>query len=397
LTDLPQDGAHHANTTESERGSDAPILTAEQQMEAHRYGQLELCCDLSDKLLDVVYLGAMALFTARPIDGWLERFDLLAHDASLRLIVLFMITMLGHVAVSFPLSYYSGFVLQHRFGLSGQTRGGWLGRYAKRNGLAIAFGLVMFLGLFWVIWIFGQVWWLVAAALFFVVSVLMGQLAPVLILPLFYKIERLDSHALIERFDQLAKGTGLSIEGVYRMEMSAETTKANAMLAGLGRTRRVILGDTLLDQFTPQEIEVIFAHEIGHHVHRHIHKMIATGVLSSVAGFWMCDRILAWYVGPAGTAYLPVYTLPLMMFLLTAFSLLLEPIQNGFSRHYERQSDRYALQRTGNATAYVSAFRKLAKMNKEDPHPHPLEVLWLHSHPPIAERLAMADSERAGS
>lgn len=395
MTDVRQDGKDDSDTTEPEGKPNEPILTADQQREAHRYGQLELCCDLTDKLLDVTYLGAMALLAAHPIDAWLQQFDFLENVASLRLMALFVFTILGHVAISFPLSYYSGFVLQHRFGLSHQTRRAWLGRYAKRNGLAIAFGLVMFLGLFWVIWLCGNLWWLVAAALFFVVSVLLGQLAPVLILPLFYKIERLDTHELTERLDRLAAGTGLAIEGVYRMEMSAETTKANAMLAGLGRTRRVILGDTLLDQFTPEEIEVIFAHEIGHHVHRHIRKMIVAGVIYSMVGFWICHRILVWTVAPASTADLPVYTLPLLMFLLTAFSLLLEPIQNGISRHYERQSDRYALQRTGKATAYVSAFRKLAKMNKEDPHPHPLEVLWLHSHPPIAERLALADSETA--
>ena len=148
------------------------------------------------------------------------------------------------------------------------------------------------LGLFWLIWTTHGWWWLAAAGAFFLVSVLLGQLVPVLILPLFYKIEKLDAPELAERIGRLAEGTGLSIEGVYRMALSDETVKANAMLAGLGRTRRVLLGDTLLDGFTPDEIEVIFAHEIGHHVFRHIRKMILAGVLASAAGFWVCDRLL---------------------------------------------------------------------------------------------------------
>ena len=120
-----------------------------------------------------------------------------------------------------------------------------------------------------------------------------------MILPLFYKIERLDNAELSERMARLAEGTGLSIEGVYRLGLSEETAKANAMLTGLGRTRRVLMGDTLLDQFTPDEIEVIFAHEIGHHVFRHIRKMIVAGVLYSVLGFWICDRVvLAWAAQP---------------------------------------------------------------------------------------------------
>lgn len=392
--DARQNGGDGASDRpQAEPAASEPVLTPQQQQEAHRYGQLELRCELADKLLDVTYLAMMAFLAARPVDQWLEQFGLFEQYASLRLIGLYLITMFGHVVASFPLSYYSGYSLQRRFGLSRQTRRAWLARYAKRNGLAIAFGLVMFLGLFWVIWLCGQLWWLVAAGLFFLVSVLMGQLAPVLILPLFYKIEKLEHGELTERLDRLAEGTGLSIEGIYRMELSAETAKANAMLAGLGRTRRVILGDTLLEQFTPEEIEVIFAHEIGHHVHRHIRKMIVAGVGYSLIGFWLCDQILAWQAGPTARADLPVHTLPLLMFLLTAFSLLLEPLQNAISRHFERQSDRYALTRTGNAAAYVSAFRKLAKLNKEDPAPHPLEVLWLHSHPPIAQRLAMAESE----
>jgi STE24 endopeptidase len=218
---------------------------------------------------------------------------------------------------------------------------------------------------------------------------------PVLILPLFYKVERIDNAELAQRMARLAEGTGLSIQGVYRLGLSAETAKANAMLAGLGRTRRVLMGDTLLDRFSGDEIEVIFAHEIGHHVHRHIRKMIVTGALFSLAGFWICSRVmLAWsaaHFGIADASQMPPATLPLLMFVLTLFALLLEPVQNAISRRYERQCDRYALVRTGLRAAYVSAFRKLARLNKDDPEPHPLEVFLFHSHPPIAERLALAD------
>jgi STE24 endopeptidase len=251
------------------------------------------------------------------------------------------------------------------------------------------------LGLYWMIWTVGPWWWLAAAGAFFLVSVILGQLAPVLILPLFYKIEKLDSPELTNRIAKLAEGTGLSIEGVYRMDLSEETVKANAMLAGLGRTRRVLMGDTLLRGFTPEEIEVIFAHEIGHHVFRHIRKMILSGIFYSTAGFFVCDAILRVMVHPSNGiadiySNLPVWTLPLLMFVFAVFAQLLEPLQNAVSRHYERQSDRYALLRTGRREAYLSAFRKLAKLNKDDPNPHWLEVLLFHSHPPIGERLAMA-------
>ena len=381
--------------TPAAEGADSTGMTDQQLAEAKRYGRYELICTLADKGLDLVYLSAVALLAARPIDAWLKG-HLPADDSlqmSLRLVAMFLAVIAGHVCVSFPLSFYSGHVLEHRFGLSTQTFGGWLWRYAKRNALAVGFGLVLVLGLYWLIWTTGPIWWLVAAGAFFVLSVLLGQLAPVLILPLFYKIEKLDDPEITQRLARLAQGTGLSIAGVYRIRLSQETVKANAMLAGLGRTRRVLLGDTLLTGFTPEEIEVVFAHEIGHHIFRHIYKMIAAGILYSAAGFWICDRLLLVAVAHWDGNYrtLPVASLPLLMLILTVFALLLEPLQNLVSRRFERQSDRYALRRTGLKDAYLSAFRKLARLNKDDPSPHWLDVLLFHSHPPIAERLALAE------
>ena len=374
---------------DSRRSEDG--MTASQLAEAKEYGRLSLYCDLADKAIDVGYLGLMAFLFSVPLAGWLAGFTA---SATLQLAALFVIVTAIHAAVSFPLSVYSGHVLEHRFALSRLTFARWLGRYAKRNLLALGLGLALFVLLYQLIWLVGDWWWLVAAAGFFVVSVVLGQLVPVVILPLFYKVERLDNAELSERMSRLADGTGLSIQGVYRLGLSTETVKANAMLAGLGRTRRVLMGDTVLDEFSPDEIEVIFAHEIGHHVYRHLRKMIVTGVLFSVLGFWICSLVmLAWTksnFGISDASQMPPATLPLLMFALTVFSLLLEPLQNVISRRYERQCDAYALERTGMHEAYVSAFRKLARLNKDDPNPHPLEVALFHSHPPIAERLAMA-------
>jgi STE24 endopeptidase len=150
-----------------------------------------------------------------------------------------------------------------------------------------------------------------------------------------------------------------------------------------------------LNHFTPDEIAVVFAHEIGHHVFRHVRKMLVMGLVVSVAGFWICDRLLpalpaeSWW---PDYGKLPVSTLPGILLILTLFGMLLEPLMNAISRRHERQCDRYALQRTRQPAAYVSAFSKLAQQNKDDPSPHWLEVVWLHDHPPIAERLAMGKS-----
>ena len=261
--------------------------------------------------------------------------------------------------------------------------------------LAVAFGLAMFVGLYWVIWLTGPYWWLVAAAAFFAVSILLGQLAPVLIMPLFYKIEKLNMPELTDRLARLSEGTGLSIEGVYRMGLSEETSKANAMLAGMGRTRRVLLGDTLINNFSLDEIEVIFAHEIGHHVFHHIRKLVLAGLVYSAVWFWICDLILRVWVASRRNCF------------RLRSTARLHAAAGDADRHRTFQPDRAAAKRhlaplrtamrplRPRPNRTVRGLRprhskKLAKLNKDDPDPPRLEVLLFHSHPPIGDRLAMA-------
>lgn len=365
-------------------------MSPAQLAEARQYGRWQLGLDLADSAIDMLFLGSFAFFAARPLDEWLAS----SISSTLpRLGALYLIMMGLHECLSFPLALFSGYVIEHRYGLSRQSFVRWLLRHFKNFSVAVLFGGAMVLALFSLFWYAGTWWWITAAVAFFLVSVVLGQLAPVLILPFFYKIERLDNPQLTSQFSHLASESGLSIEGVYRMILSDETAKANAMLAGLGRTRRVLLGDTLLDSFSPDEIQVVFAHEVGHHVYRHIPKLMALGFFYSLLGFWICDRVLSLWIGPAvyDPRQLPIYALPMLMFVLGVFSLVLGPLQNIASRRFERQCDRFALVRTGMREAYISAFRKLAKLNKDDPNPPWLAVLLFHSHPPIGERIAMAD------
>jgi STE24 endopeptidase len=381
-----------------EKGLDevGEVLTAEQLAESKEYGRRELWCAVADVCIDVLYLAVMALAGARVLDLALRQWGCM-HTPIVRLMALYLVTLAVHLAVSFPLSFHAGFVLEHRYRLSRQSVGRWLRRYALRNLLVMLFGLLLAVGLFAMIWWTGPWWWLVAALASFVVTVVMGQLVPIFILPLFYKIEKLDNDELMARFQRLASGTSLKLEGVYRMRLSTETAKANALLAGLGRTRRVILGDTLLDGFEPDEIEVVLAHEIGHHVHHHISKLIVLGLACSVVSFFVSDRVLvAWVTAAEGTfdyAQTPVWALPMLLLVMTVSSMLLGPVRNGISRRFERTCDEYALRVTGNVEAFRSAFKRLAKVNKADPSPHPLEVALFHDHPPIASRLALARTD----
>src|SRR5207249_12314290 len=190
----------------------------------------------------------------------------------------------GAELLTLPLSFWSSYVLEHRYHLSNQTLAGWIKKQLLAWLVGSVIGVPLLFGLYAVLRNLDP-WWPWAAAGWLLVTLVLGRLAPVVILPLFYKVTPLDDPALRQRLERLAAGTGLTLQGVYRLHLSEETRKANAALAGLGRSRRVLLGDTLLEQFTPEEIEVVFAHEVGHHVHRHLLKSIAVNVLLALVGF----------------------------------------------------------------------------------------------------------------
>jgi STE24 endopeptidase len=348
--------------------------------------------------LSLGFLAVMALFYGPVVDQWIGKW--IGNNPWLRLAALGFFYAAGLQLLTLPLEFWSGFVLEHRYELSNQTFLQWVWRQIKGYLVGGPLGLALLCGLYAVLWYSGRWWWLWATAGWLAVTLVLGRLLPVLILPLFYKVTRLEDSSLLERLQRLAENTGLNIEGVYRLHLSAETRKANAALAGMGRTRRVLLGDTLLENFTPEEIEVVFAHELGHHVHRHLAKMVIVSLILAAAGFWLVDVILRQTAeslsypafGADGPAFKNPAALPLLMLVLMVFSLLLSPALNALSRFFEWQCDRYALQRTHRPDAYRSTFVKLARMNKADADPHPLVVWLFDDHPPIRQRLALADS-----
>jgi STE24 endopeptidase len=357
--------------------------------EVKRYQRQKLTAGVVNVLLSLAFLLVMALAIGPHLGQWLR--TTLEVGPWPGLLIVAAVVGGGVELLTLPLSFWSGFVLEHRYQLSNQTLGGWIKKQLKGYLVGGLIGLPLLCGLYALLRL-THPWWLWAAFGWLLVTLVLGRLLPVLILPLFYKVTRLDDAELQQRLEKLSAGTGLTVEGVYRLHLSAETRKANAALAGLGRTRRVLLGDTLLDQFTPEEIEVVFAHEVGHHVHKHLPKMIVVSVLLSLLGFWLVDLVLHGAAQTLGyDGFNDPAALPLVLLVLSVFGLVLSPAQNALSRFFERQCDLYALERTRDAGAYRSAFVKLARLNKSDPDPHPL-VAWLfYDHPPIRQRLALAD------
>lgn len=320
----------------------------------------------------------------QPVSGWFP----------VQVLVFFIIVMLVYELVGAPLAYFSGYVLPHRYGLSVMSVKSWLRDVVVGLALELALGIAALEAIYLLLATQPLAWWLwVALALLFF-SVIMANLAPILLFPLFYKFHPVPEGDLTKRLLALAERAHTRVRGVYTFDMSSKTTAANAALMGLGNTRRIVLGDTLLKEFTDEEVEVILAHELGHHVHNDIWKSLALQSLLTLGGLYIVNVIFHWavetrhlYQGFADPA-----TLPLLLALIALFGLLVMPLNNGFSRRVEYQADEYALQSTRMIEPFKSAMTRLANQNLAEAGASPLVEFIFYSHPTINKRLRHAET-----
>src|SRR6185503_12504189 len=277
--------------------------------------------------------------------------------------------------VTLPIAFYSGFLLERRYNLSTESFGGWARDQLKSLVLGVALGGAAAEVVYWCIRRSPDQWWVPAGMLFTLALVGLTNLAPVLLLPLFFTVKPLDREDLRTRLLALAQRAGARVVGAYEWGLGGKTRKANAALAGIGGTRRILVSDTMLADYSDEEIEVVLAHELAHHVHGDIWKGIVLESVLIVSGFYLASRLLPLAAG--------------------AVSVMMLPVANAMSRALERRADRFALQLTRNPAAFISAMRRLGAQNLAEEHPSRV-VQWLfYSHPPMRERIAAAEDARS--
>jgi STE24 endopeptidase len=361
--------------------------------DAERYHRLQLVLGLAGFALGVVYLlavlvtgaaGALASAAATVIGAWWAQVALVAVGVGA-----------GQSILAFPLRWVRGFWLPRRYGLLHQSLPSWLADRAKAAALG---GL---LGLGGVLVIYGLLgathwWWLISAAVFFVVGIALAALFPVLIVPLFYKLTPLADPELTATLLALARRAGVAVVGVWVVDESRKSRTANAAVVGLGRTRRILLYDTLATGFRREEVEAVLAHELGHHVHGDLRRgLIVQGALTLVT-FWLAGRLMDAGVGLWGLSSLADPAgLPWLALVMLGLGALQLPLANGFSRWIERQADDFALTLTGDPAAFIGAMERLGELNLAERRPHRLKELLLYSHPALDRRIARARGEAA--
>ena len=367
-------------------GSPAGFLAGMNEDKSTRYHRLQRRASIAS------IAWSAALLVGLAVAGWSLQlrdavFTLTASPALAVVLYVLGLTVL-HEAGAFPLALYSGYLLEHRYGLSRQALRAWLADHLKGTAVGLVLVTALASMLYWTMRVVPEWWWLVSALFCAALLVSMAHLAPVLLLPVFFRFKPLDAPALRARLERLAERAGARVMGVFRWELGTKTSKANAALAGIGGTRRILIADTMLDHYSDDEIEVVLAHELAHHVHHDIWTGIAYETVLTLVGFYAAHRALDWLGPRVGLASLSDPAgLPLLLLAAGGVSFLLMPAALALSRSHERRADRFALDLTRNPSAFSTAMRRLGAQNLAEERPSRV-VQWLfYSHPPLVERL----------
>lgn len=365
------------------------LLSDEAEAQAQEYVRLKrrlwfAGLALAGSLLALVTFGGPALW----LRDVLERTGLPGPAVAA---LFFAAGFVAYEVVSLPLGYYDSYVLPHRYGLSVQTRRSWAEDRLKGLGLALGLGAPLIAALNWLMAEDPQGWWLPAGFGVLLVTVVLANLAPVLLVPIFYKLEPIENRRLVDRLTRLAETAGARVRGVYQMRFSDRTRAANAALMGLGNTRQIVLSDTMLERYTPDEIETVIAHELGHHVHADIPIGILWQSALMLAGFWLASLVIGRAAGALGLRGSgDPAALALFALVMGAYGLLTLPLANWLVRWAEWRADRFALRLTGRPDAFISAMERLAADNLAEREPPAWVELLLYDHPSIGRRVAAA-------
>lgn len=363
-----------------------PLINEQLQKKALRYAKKKDLLNILRLLISGIYLFT---FYMSGISQKLSSFSL-AFSLPLALIIYMLLLAVPLLIILYPVTYIKDFIIEKRFGLSTRNIKSWFIDELKGLALGFILGYPVILFLFFLFYKMPGLWWIFGVIGLFIFQVCITVLFPVVILPLFFKQIPVENEELKSRMGSLLQEAGLNIRGIYSINLSAKTKKENAALAGLWKTRRVLLGDTLLTNRSVDEIEVVLAHEIGHHLKKHFLKLSILSLLSSFILFFFINMIMGLF---AGFPSQPAETLTLFPVFVLLSGIISYPIQVGtsaFTRAMEKGADRTALVLTKNSDAFIKVMAGLANSNLAIAYPKKIKVVLSFSHPPIGSRIDFA-------
>ncbi len=355
-------------------------------MDAKKYNNIKLAIGITEGIVSfILILLFVWLGYSKELENYLANY--FSNQYLLFLAFLFVVGFAGSI-LSYPISYYTGFYLEHKYNLSNQTFWKWILEGLKGLLVSLVIGVPILLVFYYILNTFNLLWWFPFAVIMFFISVVLAQIFPVLIFPIFYKVTPIDNVELKRRINSLATNARIKVENVYRFDMSKNTKKANAAFTGLGKTKRIILGDTLLDNYSEDEIEAVIAHELGHFKKKHIIKNIIIGTISSFLTLYLIAILYQYSLGWFGfNSITEIAALPLLAIWSMLIGIVQSPLGNILSRKFEYEADEYSIFETKNPNAFIKTLEKLTDQNLGDKDPHPFVEWFFYSHPSIKNRI----------
>jgi STE24 endopeptidase len=298
--------------------------------------------------------------------------------------------------VELPFDWYHTFLLEQKYGFNRSTLKLWIGDNLKGILLQLGFLILLIVPILWFIRLFPDSWWVWAFLVVVVVELCIIEIYPVLIAPLFNRFEPLKDERLAEEVKRLAEIADMKTSGIFQMDAGKRSSHSNAYFTGLGKTKRVVLFDTLLASHDRREILAVLAHEIGHYRLRHVLKSLVLSLAATLAGFYLVSLLLSWSPMYERLGIDPAQPYVVLFFIgifLQRVGYFLKPAYTVWSRRFERQADLFAKRLLGTAEPMIGALKRLASDNLANLNPHPLYVWFNYSHPPIVERIGLMERE----
>lgn len=357
---------------------------------AKRYQRYRIGLHIAGLAVSAAFLAAYQFLgiSSYVADASLAR----AGSFPLALAAYFSVFSITYAVLLLPLDFLGGYVLEHRFSVSNQSLRRWASETLKQAALSFVMALLLVEVLYAVAGNAAGLWWLAVALSWLFFSIGLATIFPVIIIPLFYRYMPLSDESLRGRILALAGKFRIRILDISMIDFSKNTRKSNAAVVGWGRTRRIILTDNLVAEFTADEVETVVAHEMAHYAHNHIRKLLVIQAAGTLVFFYALSRVLPFLAVASGAeGAFDMAAFPLIVLLYGAYEFLVTPLTNAYSRRLERDADRGALDATGNAPTFISLMKRLAEKNISDVDPDPVIEYLFYTHPPISKRISMAE------
>lgn len=360
-------------------------------MNAKKYNNIKLTVGIIKTILTFIFLFLFVILNySKDLTEYIGEFTT---NTYLLLVSYVIIIGLSFSIIFFPINYYTEFILEHKYKLSNQTFLRWIWENLKGTLVGGVIGLPLLILFYYVLQSFGSMWWLPFSIIMFIVSVILSKFVPVVILPLFYKTSPIEDDDLRGRIFKLSENVNLTVENIFKFDMSKNTKKANAAFTGLGKTKKILLGDTLMEEFTNDEIETVIAHELGHYKHKHILINMAISTFTSFVTLYILSLLYQLSLDWFGFAEITeIAALPILSLWGMIIGLIQTPLTNIISRRHEYQADKYAVDSTNKKEIFIDTLTKLNKQNLGDDDPHPFVEWFLYSHPSVKKRIAFINN-----